>query len=263
MKKEEIARYWDENAENWTKLSRLGYDRCRDLINSPAFFKMLLPISGLKGLDLGCGEGHNTRIAAKQGASMTAIDISKVFISHAIESEKEEPLGITYHVADASNLPFPKESFDFVMATMSLMDIPDTENVLLEVNRVLKPSGFFQFSISHPCFSSLEHEWIKDENGKKTGYVIRDYFKRLDGEIDEWIYGAAPKDLTDGMNKFKIPLFRQTLSEWLNLLMDSGFLLERFCEPQISQELLKKHPEEYDSLIIPFFLIIRCRNKCD
>lgn len=63
----DIGRYWDENAENWVKLARMGYDRCRDLINSPAFFKMLPAISNLKGLDIGCGEGHNTRIAAKKG----------------------------------------------------------------------------------------------------------------------------------------------------------------------------------------------------
>jgi len=35
---EDIAKFWDENAENWTKLARMGYDRCRDLINSPLLF---------------------------------------------------------------------------------------------------------------------------------------------------------------------------------------------------------------------------------
>jgi ubiquinone/menaquinone biosynthesis C-methylase UbiE len=261
MKKEDVGKFWDKNAENWTKLSRLGYDRCRDLINSPAFFKMLPPVTGLKGLDLGCGEGYNTRLAAKRGALMTAIDISKVFISHAIDTEKKDPLGIIYQVADASNLPFPNNNFAFIMATMSMMDIPDTENVISEVWRVLKPNGFFQFSISHPCFSNLEHEWIRDESGKKKGYIVRNYFQKFDGEIDEWIFGAAPKGLTDKMVKFKIPLFTRLLSEWLNLLIDFEFVLERFCEPRISQELLKQYPDEYDSLIVPFFLIIRCRKR--
>ena len=41
MDDKEVGKYWDENAENWIKLARMGYDRCRDLINSPAFFKML------------------------------------------------------------------------------------------------------------------------------------------------------------------------------------------------------------------------------
>ena len=261
MKKEDVGKLWDKNAENWTRLSRLGYDRCRDLINSPAFFEMLPPITKLKGLDLGCGEGFNTRVAAKHGAIMTAIDISRVFISHALDIEKNSPLGIIYQVADASNLPFTKNYFDFIMATMSLMDIPDTENVISEVRRVLKPNGFFQFSISHPCFSNLDHEWIRDESGKKEGYIVRDYFRKYDGEIDEWIFGAAPKELTDKMERFRVPLFTRLLSEWLNLLIDFGFVLERFCEPHISEELLKQYPEEYDSLIVPFFLIIRCRKE--
>ena len=40
MDDKEVGKYWDENAENWVKIARMGYDRCRDLINSPAFFKM-------------------------------------------------------------------------------------------------------------------------------------------------------------------------------------------------------------------------------
>jgi ubiquinone/menaquinone biosynthesis C-methylase UbiE len=261
MKNRDVGKYWDENAKNWTILSRLGYDRCRDLINSPAFFNMLPPIFGLKGLDIGCGEGFNTRIAAKKGAYMYGIDISKVFISHALETEKKEPLGINYQVADASKLPFTNREFDFAIATMSMMDMPDIEKALSEIFRVLNPNGFFQFSITHPCFSNPENEWIKDETGKKKGFVMKNYFQITEGEMGEWIFGAAPQELTKDMKKFQIPLFRKILSDWLNLLIDSGFVLERFCEPRINEELLKKYPEEYDSLIIPFFLIIRCRKN--
>ena len=94
MDNKDVGNYWDKNAENWIRLSRMGYDRCRDLINSPAFFKMLPDIKKLKGLDIGCGEGYNTRIAAKRGATLTAIDISEVFIASAKEDERQEPLGI-------------------------------------------------------------------------------------------------------------------------------------------------------------------------
>ena len=57
------------------------------------------------------------------------------------------------------------------------------------------------------------------------------------------------------MRKFKIPRFTRILSEWLNLLISNGFVLEEFCEPYANDEVLKKHPDEYDSRIIPFFLI--------
>jgi len=266
----EVGKYWDENAENWTKLARMGYDRCRNLINTPAFFEMLPNISGLTGLDIGCGEGYNTRVAAQKKALMVGIDISKKFIKYAQETEEREPLGITYQDVNAEDLPFPDEYFDFAIATMSLMDIADHEKALAEVFRVLKPKGFFQFSINHPIMPSGSCEWIRDEREtilksdgtlqpRKIGLIIKDYFMKVDGEIDEWIFGAAPKEMTEKMRKFRIPRFKHTLSEWLNLLIKTGFLLEDFCEPYASDEVLKEYPEEYDSRIIPFFLIIRCR----
>ncbi|MHA1913308.1 MAG: class I SAM-dependent methyltransferase [Promethearchaeota archaeon] len=271
MDDKEVGKLWDENAENWTKLARLGYDRCRNLINTPAFFKMLPNVSGLTGLDIGCGEGYNTRIAAKKGAKMTAIDISETFIKYAKETEEREPLGVIYQLANAVDLPFPDNHFHFTMATMSLMDMANHEKALVEAFRVLKPNGFFQFSISHPLVrSQIPWEWITDENdqvqasngtlnSRKLGFVLRDYFRRVEGEIGEWIFGAAPLEMTEKMKKFKIPIFNHTLSEWFNLLIKTGFKLEEFCEPYASDEVLEEYPEEYDSRIIPYFLIVRCR----
>ncbi|MFX0039177.1 MAG: class I SAM-dependent methyltransferase [Promethearchaeota archaeon] len=259
MDDKEVGKYWDKNAENWVKLSRMGYDRCRDLINSPAFFKMLPDISNLYGLDIGCGEGYNTRIAAKKGAKMDAIDISKTFIKYAKESEIEESLGIKYQIANATKLPYPDNTFDFAIATMSIMDISDNKKAITEAFRVLKSGGFFQFSISHPCFAISDTSWVKNEEGRRTGLIVRNYFKKIDGELEEWIFGAAPKDVTEKMRKFRIPRFTRTLSEWLNLLIRMGFILEEFCEPFVDDETLERFPEEYQSRIIPFFLIIRCR----
>ncbi len=110
MDNKEVGRYWNDNAENWTKLARMGYDRNRNIINSPAFFKMLPIVLNLKGLDIGCGEGYNTRLTAKLGAKINAIDISKVFIQYAIESEEMDPLGIKYQVASGTDLPFSASS---------------------------------------------------------------------------------------------------------------------------------------------------------
>ena len=259
MDNKKVGKYWDKNAENWTKLARMGYDRCRDLINSPAFFKMLPQISGLIGLDIGCGEGYNTRIAAKKGADMTAIDISEVFIKYAKEKELQDTLGIKYKVASGIELPFPENYFDFAIATMSLMDMAENEKAIKEAFRVIKPEGFFQFSITHPFVSNSGFGWVRNEDGVKVGLVIKNYFRKYNGEFEEWIFGAVPKELTENMRKFRIPRFNRTLSEWLNLLLEKGYILEEFCEPYADEELLKDYPEQYDSRIIPFFLIIRCR----
>ncbi len=57
-----------------------GFDVFRDGLNTPAFFSTLPELRGSKGIDIGCGEGHNTRLLAEKGAQLQAIDISEVFI---------------------------------------------------------------------------------------------------------------------------------------------------------------------------------------
>src|SRR5215813_9434587 len=146
MDHEEVGRYWNANADAWTTLSRAGYDVYRDHLNTPAFLAMLPDVRGLAGLDIGCGEGHNTRLLAARGAHLTAIDISQVFIQYAKQEEARAPQHIDYQVASAVAVPFTDTSFDFAVAFMSLMDIPETERVLAEAYRVLRPGGFLQFS---------------------------------------------------------------------------------------------------------------------
>jgi hypothetical protein len=64
MDHEGVGSYWDENAQAWAELARAGFDHYRDGLNTPAFLAMLPEVDGLVGLDLGCGEGHNTRLLA-------------------------------------------------------------------------------------------------------------------------------------------------------------------------------------------------------
>ena len=118
----EVAQYWNRNAPVWTDLVRAGYDVYRDYLNTPAFFRILPDIKNKKGIDIGCGEGHNTRLLAERGAMMEAIDIAPAFIDSAKAKELENPLGINYSVGSATQLPFPSESFDF--ATSFVFDGP-------------------------------------------------------------------------------------------------------------------------------------------
>jgi SAM-dependent methyltransferase len=90
MNGREVGRMWDENAEAWTQLARAGHDVYRDYVNTPAFFAMLPEAKGLCGLDIGCGEGHNTRLLAKRGTQMTGVDIAPRFVIHAKAEETHE-----------------------------------------------------------------------------------------------------------------------------------------------------------------------------
>src|SRR5690349_20680264 len=113
MDDRQVGEYWEGNAEVWARLSRQGYNASRGEITMPAFLALLPEVAGLSGLDLGCGEGHSTRLLARRGARMTAVDIAPTFIRLAREAQEREPLGIDYRVASALALPFTDEAFDF------------------------------------------------------------------------------------------------------------------------------------------------------
>ncbi len=263
----EAGRYWDANAEAWTKLSRAGYDVYRDLVNTPAFFELLGDVDGLRGLDVGCGEGHNTRLLARAGARVTAIDISETFLRHARAAEADQPLGIDYQLASGQSLPFDDASFDFVTAFMSLMDMPQPGRAVAEIARVLRPGGLFQFSITHPCFQTPRWEWVRDDAGRRIGVICGDYFGptgdggAADGRIDEWTFGAAPPEARDGLAPFRVPRFDRTLSWWINTLVDAGFAIERIGEPCADEATAADHPAVADTRIVAYFLHVRCRKE--
>jgi ubiquinone/menaquinone biosynthesis C-methylase UbiE len=255
----EVGRYWNGNAETWTKLARAGYDVYRDYLNTPAFLEMLPEVSKLSGLDIGCGEGHNTRLLVQQGARMTALDISSTFIHYAQQLEEQERLGINYHVGSAVELPFAPSTFDFVTGFMSFMDIPEIDEVVAEAHRVLKPGGFLQFSITHPCYDTPHRRNLRDEQGRTYALEVGDYFRNLEGEMMEWLFGAAPAEIQAKTARFKTPRFTRTISQWLNLLLEQGFQLERIEEPWPSDETVQACPEVQDAQIVAYFLHIRAR----
>lgn len=259
MKHNLVRRYWDSNAEAWTRLSRAGFDVYRDHLNTPAFFRILPDVQGLSGVDIGCGEGHNTRLLAGRGARMAAFDISEIFIRHAKENETQAIHGINYLAASAVEFPFPNSVFDFATAFMSFMDIAETEEVIAETHRILKPGGFLQFSITHPCFDTPRRRSLRDENGLTYALEVGDYFRNLDGDILEWIFSAAPPEEKEKTPNFQIPRFTRTLSQWLNLLVAKGFQLEQMEEPTPSDQTVRDYPNLQDAQVFAFFLILRVR----
>lgn len=84
MDNSDTRRLWNANAPAWTELSRAGFDVYRDLVNTPAFFELLPSVAGLLCLDLGCGEGYNTRMLAEAGANVIGLDVAEVFIEAAV-----------------------------------------------------------------------------------------------------------------------------------------------------------------------------------
>jgi SAM-dependent methyltransferase len=257
MRRTEVAQYWEANAETWTRHARAGYDIYRDGLNTPAFLDLLPPVNGLLGLDIGCGEGANTRELARLGARMQAVDVAPTFIRHAQEQEKADPLGIAYLIADATDLPFSSGSFDFATAFMSMMDMTDQGQALREATRVLRPGAFLQFSILHPCFVPPHRRTLRESNGTTRAIEVAGYFDNIDGRIDTFWMTNAPKEERDQVEPFRIPRFHRTLSRWVEVIVEAGLVIERFGEPRVTAEVAKAEPALEDTLVAPIFLHIR------
>ncbi|MFB9952292.1 class I SAM-dependent methyltransferase [Rhizobium puerariae] len=252
-----VAAHWESNAETWTIYSRAGHDKYRDKLNTPAFLDMLPQVEGLRGLDLGCGEGTNTRAVARLGARMTGLDIAPTFLRYARETEEKDPLGIDYLLGEGLRIDFPEASFDFVTAFMSMMDMADQRAMLKEVTRVLKPGGFLQFSILHPCFVPPTRRNIRDERGEAVAVQIADYFDETEGRIERWLFSDIPPEEREKLTPFSIPRFHRTLSNWVAMIVEAGLVIQAFGEPMASEEVAAAEPVVADTRVAPIFLHIR------
>ena len=236
----DVAAAWNANAATWTAHVRAGYDRYRELFTLPAFLELIPTLRGLQVLDLGCGEGHNTRALARLGAAMTGVDISDRMIAAARTAEAEERLGIAYHVASFTRLEHLKaNSFDAAVSTMALMDSPGFAEAARAVFRVLRPGGGLYFSVLHPCFMTPGLSWRRDEAGRETHLLVADYFADR-SYIERWRFSKAPETLD--AEPFVVPRFNLRLEDYINGLCDAGFRITRCVEPRPSAEQRELHP---------------------
>ncbi len=96
-------------------------------------------------LDLGCGAGFDTVVAAfaagPQGC-VAGIDLSPEMLAIAELGRAEARLtNMEFREATGEALPFPGASFDIALSNGVLNLIPDKPAALREVLRVLKPGG--------------------------------------------------------------------------------------------------------------------------
>lgn len=101
-------------------------------------------VSGDQVLDLGCGSGGATRVAARvvgEDGMVVGIDASPECIAEATaRTPADAP--ILYRRGDVTKLAsFPDRTFSGVIASMVLDQIDDLVPVLEEVFRVLRPGG--------------------------------------------------------------------------------------------------------------------------
>ena len=176
-----------------------------------------------------------------------------------LAAERLEPHGIDYVHASAGHVPYADGTFDFVTAFMSLMDMPGLERVLAEIHRVLRPGGFLQASIEHPCFATPYRRNLRDADGRTYALEVGDYFTRLDGTVTEWTFSAAPAARARGRAPLPDSPLHRPLGEWINMFLDAGFAIERVEEPRPDDEAVRAYPRLQCAQVVAYFLHVRVR----
>lgn len=106
--------------------------------------RMFGRMEGRRVLDVGCGDGFiTTKIGEITGARMFGVDISK----DALKAARKGGIDARLANLDKDSLPFDDGYFDAVFCGDVVEHVFDTERLLAEVRRVLKPGGFLVMSV--------------------------------------------------------------------------------------------------------------------
>jgi ubiquinone/menaquinone biosynthesis C-methylase UbiE len=105
---------------------------------------------GLCVLDVCCGSGQHSLVAARAGAAVTVADISPSNVELAIVRGKSAGLILKGISGNAESLPVKNESFDIVTCAGGISYL-EHQIFFREVHRILRPGGLFI------CVDSLNH----------------------------------------------------------------------------------------------------------
>jgi SAM-dependent methyltransferase len=195
-------------------------------------------VSGLRVLEVACGQGRVARELARRGAAVTGLDISAELLAKARAYQAAEPLGISYLQADATASGLLKgRVFDIVVCNYGLTDIDDLIGLLVNVARLLRQGGAFVFSLLHPCFpgwdSDAPSSWPPGEGYYQEGW---------------WLASNTGY-------RGKVGSSHRMISTYLNSLTRYGLLLDRVVEPPPSADMQARRPA--GAAPVPFYLAAR------
>lgn len=204
-------------------------------------------------VDIGCGEGQISRVAAKLGLSVVGVDPAFAQVSEAgrrAQWANTDPTAAgagrqLYVQGSALDLPLADGAVDMAIACLVFEHIPDVDAALAEVARVLAPGGRFLFLLNHPLLQTPGSGWIDDQ--------------MVDPPEMYWRVGPylAEDDVVEEVEKgVFIRFFHRPLSRYLNSAISSGLSLIRMTEPAPPAGFLQRTPEYAQVEAIPRLLVL-------
>jgi ubiquinone/menaquinone biosynthesis C-methylase UbiE len=147
--KEQVHDYWNRQpcetaiGDNYEEASLKYFDDIafKRYERYPFIKKYAEPwnLRGKRVLEVGCGVGTDLVMFARDGADVTAIDLTERSVELAKRNLMLHCCTGDVRVADAEHLPFKDNYFDFVYSCGVLHHTTDTLKAISEIHRVLKP----------------------------------------------------------------------------------------------------------------------------
>jgi len=140
---------WDRVAPGWEKWWRTIEDGAQHVNDRLLDLAQVVP--GKRVLDIATGIGEPALSAASRVGSagrVVATDISKQMLDIArIRARTAGLTNVEFLESDAQGLDFPDQSFDAVVCRWGITSLPDYPNLLVRIERMLRPNGAFATSV--------------------------------------------------------------------------------------------------------------------
>lgn len=197
--------YHDWEAETYDEKWSISYDdRC--IAYARGRFDLIAgdePLPYGRALELGSGTGFFLLNLMQSGVAQhgSVTDLSPGMVKVALRNAKNLGLDVDGRVADAETIPYDDNTFDLVVGHAVLHHIPDVEQSLREVLRVLKPGGRFVFAGEPSTAGDFYARWL----GRITWWLTTTVTKlkplrswrRPQEELDESSRAAALEAVVD------------------------------------------------------------------
>jgi SAM-dependent methyltransferase len=227
---------WPDAAEAWIRRIDQGESN-RELLLDAVMLELAGVVTGLRMLDVGCGEGRFCRMLAARGAATIGLDPTPLLTRAA---KQRHPSG-EYAYALSERLPISDRSIDLVVSYVSLVDSPDYDGTIREAARVLRPGGLYLIANLGFVTASPELGWARDEQGQRL-------YQRIDNYA-----GEHPHELDLG--DMRIVNWHRPLSYYMTSLLDAGLQLRAFQEPVPRDDSLRDDPRFEDWYRVPLFYV--------
>ena len=123
-----------------------------DAVNSGFNGFLLDQVSaGDRVLDIGCGNGQLTRLAAARAGSATGVDLSGPMLATARARAAEVP-NVAFEQGDVQVHPFTEGAFDLAVSRFGVMFFADPVAAFANVRRAMRTGGRLAFL----CMTALE-----------------------------------------------------------------------------------------------------------